>query len=270
MNLPEYAVYAIRYAHKKERSRDDNFIAPPGLPDAHDSPIPIDYFIWAIVGNGHTVVVDTGFDHAEAAQRGRELTRLPREGLALLDIDSHAVEDVIITHLHYDHAGTLSDFPNAKFHIQDLEMQYATGRYMQYEAFRYAYTAGHVVELVRKLYEGRVVFHNGDEDLWPGLSVHHIGGHTMGIQAVRVHTQRGWLVLASDASHFYKNMETQTPFPIVYNVADMLEGHAKLYRLADSRQQVIPGHDPLVMQRYLAPSKELQGIVVQLDLAPLE
>jgi len=269
MNLPQYAVYAIRYAHKKERNRHDNFIAPPGPPDTHDSPMPIDYFVWAIVGDGRTVIVDTGFDHAEAAQRGREITRLPREGLALLDIDSHAVEDVIITHLHYDHAGTLSDFPNAKFHIQDLEMQYATGRYMQYEAFRYAYTAEHVTELVRKLYQDRVVFHNGDEELWPGLSVHHIGGHTMGIQAVRVHTQRGWLVLASDASHFYENMEAQAPFPIVYNVADMLEGHAKLYRLADSQQHVIPGHDPLVMHRYPAPSNELQGIVVQLDLTPL-
>ena len=267
MNLPEYQVYAIRYAHKEDRTRRENFIVPP---DPHEGSMPIDYFVWAIVGDGRSIVVDTGFDHSEAARRGREIIRLPREGLALLGIDSHTVEDVIITHLHYDHAGTLSDFPNAQFHIQDLEMQYATGRHMRYEAFRYAYTAEHVVELVRKLYQDRVVFHNGDEEVWPGISVHHIGGHTMGIQAVRVHTRCGWLVLASDASHFYENMEAQAPFPIVFNVADMLEGHAKLYRLADSREQVIPGHDPLVMQRYPAPSQDLEGIVVQLDATPLE
>ena len=270
MSLPEYAVYAIRYGHKNDRSRRENFIVPPGPPDTHDGQMPIDYFVWAIVGEGRTIVVDTGFDHAEAARRGRELTRLPREGLALLGIDSHTVEDVIITHLHYDHAGTLSDFPQAKFHIQDLEMQYTTGRYMQYEAFRYAYTVDHVTALVRKLYQDQVVFHDGDEELWPGISVHHIGGHTMGIQAVRVHTRRGWLVLASDASHFYENMEAHAPFPIVYNVADMLEGHAKLHRLADSQQLVIPGHDPQVMQRYPAPNKEMEGIVVQLDADPLQ
>ena len=160
------------------------------------------------------------------------------------------MEDVIITHLHYDHAGTLSDFPQAKFHIQDLEMQYTTGRYMQYEAFRYAYTVDHVTALVRKLYQDQVVFHDGDEELWPGISVHHIGGHTMGIQAVRVHTRRGWLVLASDASHYYANINQGSPFPIVFNLGDMLEGYERLRALADSDDHLVPGHDPLVRERY--------------------
>jgi hypothetical protein len=47
------------------------------------------------------------------------------------------------------------------------------------------------------------VFHDGDEEIQPGLSVHLIGGHTMGIQSVRVMTRNGWLVLASDASHYF-------------------------------------------------------------------
>ena len=90
----------------------------------------------------------------------------------------------------------------------------------------------------------------------------------MGLQAVRVHTRRGWIVLASDASHFYENMEAVSPFPIVHNVADMLDGYDKLRRLADSPQHIIPGHDPLVMQRYPAPSADMQGIVCRLDVAP--
>jgi glyoxylase-like metal-dependent hydrolase (beta-lactamase superfamily II) len=110
-----------------------------------------------------------------------------------------------------------------------------------------------------------VRFHHGDEEIAPGVSLHLIGGHTMGMQAVRVKTRRGWVVLASDASHFYANMEETRPFPIVYSVADMVDGYRKLRALADSPAHLIPGHDPMVMERYPAPSKALEGIVVRLD-----
>ena len=70
-------------------------------------------------------------------------------------------------------------------------------------------------------------FHDGDAELFPGVSLHLIGGHTMGLQAVRVATRRGWVVLASDASHFYANMEQVRPFPIVWSVADMVDGYAQ-------------------------------------------
>ena len=111
-------------------------------------------------------------------------------------------------------------------------------------------------------------FHDGVDELAPGLTVHHVGGHTMGLQVARVWTRRGWVVLASDASHFYANMEQGRPFPIVYNVADMLDGHKQLYRLASSPDHVIPGHDPLVLKRYPAPRPGLEGIVARLDADP--
>jgi len=114
------------------------------------------------------------------------------------------------------------------------------------------------------VYENRVRFHKGDSELAPGISLHLIGGHTMGMQSVRVATRRGWVVLASDASHFYANMEQTRPFPIVYSVDDMVAGYEKLRSLAASPAHVIPGHDPLVMQRYPA-VKGLEGIVVRLD-----
>jgi glyoxylase-like metal-dependent hydrolase (beta-lactamase superfamily II) len=87
----------------------------------------------------------------------------------------------------------------------------------------------------------------------------------MGLQVVRVATRRGWLVLASDASHFYANMEQARPFPIVWSVADMLDGYARLRALAESAAHIIPGHDPLVLERYPAPAKSLQGVVARLD-----
>ena len=266
MSDPEaYEVFAIRYGSRQERHRHENFITA----DPHDGIMPLDYYVWALVNERRTIVVDTGFDHAEAERRERQLFRLPREGLAMLSIEAAAVETVIVSHLHYDHAGTLDDFPQARFHVQELEMSYTTGPHMCEEYFRYAYTAEHVCAMVRRMFEGRVAFHRGAAEVAPGVSVHHIGGHTMGMQCVRVLTKRGWVVLASDASHFYENMQTASPFPIVYNVGDMLAGFTTMRGLAESDDHIIPGHDPQVMALYPAPRAGLEGIIARLDVAPM-
>jgi len=263
MSGPQYEVYAIKYAHH-ERRASENFIG--GVPqDAHDGPMPLDYFVWLLRGGGREVVVDLGFSAAMAAKRGRDHLRCPTAGLRLLNCDPLLVKDVVITHLHYDHVGNFELFPAATFHLQDLEMRYATGRHMGQPVLGGAYEVEDVVGMVRRVYAGRVRFHDGDADLAPGISLHLIGGHTMGLQVVRVATRRGWVVLASDASHFYANMEEIRPFPIVYSVADMVEGYGRLRSLADSAAHIIPGHDPLVLERYPAPSRDLEGIVVRLD-----
>ena len=255
-----YEVYAIKYAHHARR-RSENFIGG----DPHDGPMPLDYFVWLIRGDGREVVVDTGFSAAVAKKRGRDHIRCPTEGLKLLGTEPKGVKDVVITHLHYDHVGNFDLFPAATLHLQDLEMRYATGRYMGHECFRGAYDLEDVVGMVRRVYEDRVRFHDGDAELAPGISLHLIGGHTMGLQVVRVRTRRGWVVLASDASHFYVNMDETRPFPIVWSVADMVEGYRLLRSLAESPAHIIPGHDPLVMERYPAPTGELQGVAVRLD-----
>jgi glyoxylase-like metal-dependent hydrolase (beta-lactamase superfamily II) len=255
-----YEVYAVKYAHHARRA-SENFIGG----DPHDGPMPLDYFVWLIRGGGREIVVDTGFSAAMAAKRGRDHIRCPTEGLRLLGTDSKSIRDVVITHLHYDHVGNFDLFPAATLHLQDLEMRYATGRYMGHECFRGAYEVEDVVGMVRRVYENRVRFHDGDAQIAPGVSLHLIGGHTMGLQAVRVATRRGWVVLASDASHFYANLEQVRPFPIVWSVGDMVEGYRKLRDLAQSPAHIIPGHDPLVLERYPAPSAEMGGIVARLD-----
>ena len=171
----------------------------------------------------------------------------------MLGVEAQAVRDVVITHLHYDHVGNFELFPAATFHLQDEELAYATGRHMARPVFSGAFDVEDVVGMVRNVYRGRVRFHDGDAELFPGVSVHLIGGHTKGLQVVRIATRRGWLVLASDASHFYANMEQARPFPIVYSVADMVEGYDRLRQLAQSPAHIIPGHDPEVLRRYPAP-----------------
>jgi len=263
-SIPEYEVYALRYATRDGRRRD-HFIGG----DPHDAPMPMDYFVWVAVSPERTVVIDTGFT-SEVSQRrgGRTYLRCPVESLAQLGVSPERVDDVIITHLHYDHAGNFDRFPKARFHLQEAEMGYATGRYMHYPRLSHSFEVDDVCGLVRLNYKQRVYFHNGNGQVAPGISVHWAGGHTAGLQFARIHTRRGWVVLASDVSHFYENFEKGRPFSTAFHVGEMLEGFERLREQADSMAHIVPGHDPEVMRRYRAPKAELEGIVVSLHEPP--
>jgi len=149
-------------------------------------------------------------------------------------------------------------------------MAFSTGRFMRHERFARAVEPDHVCGLVRLVFKDRVVFHDGDEELVPGVSLHRIGGHTAGMQCVRVNTKRGWVVLASDCSHYYEHFEAGRGFPLVYHVGELFEGYGKLKQLASSIEHVVPGHDPLVMHRYPPVSEALRGIAVRLDVEPMK
>jgi glyoxylase-like metal-dependent hydrolase (beta-lactamase superfamily II) len=258
-----YEIYAIRYGHL-ERTATHNFLGG----DAHDGPMPLDYYVWAIVGAERTFILDTGFDAATGAARGRTLVRPVEAGLAALGIDRAGVRDVIVSHMHYDHAGNHELFPQARYHVQDAEMAYCTGRSMCHAVIRSAFEVRDVQAMVGKLFAGRVVYHDGVSELAPGITLHRVGGHTRGLQVVRVQTRRGWVVLASDAAHFYANWQQRRPFPIVDDVTAYLEAFNLIDRLASSPAHVIPGHDPLVLQRYPAARVGVPD-VVRLDLDPL-
>ena len=101
-NLEPYEIYAIRYGHL-ERNASANFLGG----DPHDGPMPLDYFVWAITGPVGTFILDTGFQSDVGARRGREFLADPAQGLQRLGIQPAQVEDVIISHMHYDHGGNL-------------------------------------------------------------------------------------------------------------------------------------------------------------------
>ena len=260
-----HEVYAIRYGHH-DRQSPENFIGG----DPHDILQPLAYFVWAIVGPHGTFVVDTGFGPEIAARRGRQLLRPVGDGLAALGIQPDAVQDIVISHLHYDHCGNHDLFPRARYHLQDAEMAYATGRCMCHAHVRIPFEADDVVAMVRKVFAGRVEFHDGETQLAPGVTLHHIGGHSKGLQCVRVNTRRGHVVIASDASHLYAHMDEGRVFPITYSVAETLEGYRTLRRLAESPAHIIPGHDPQVMERYPAANPGVEDWIVRLDAEPRE
>jgi glyoxylase-like metal-dependent hydrolase (beta-lactamase superfamily II) len=258
-----YEIYAVHYAHH-DRQSPENYIGG----DVHDLLQPLDYYVWAIVGQAGTYVLDTGFDEAMGKKRKRTLVRPIVDGLKAIGIEAGRIENVIVSHLHYDHTGNHGIFPHAKYHLQDTEMAYATGRCMCHSFLKTPFEEEDVVAMVSKLFAGRVVFHDGADQIAPGITVHKIGGHSKGLQCVRVKTRRGHVVLASDATHLYQHFEEGRVFPTTYNPAEVLEGYDILRKLATSNAHIIPGHDPDVLKRYPAAKAGLEGWVVRLDADP--
>lgn len=261
-----YEILCVKYGSVTNRTRKENFMHD----DDHASPGPIDYFIWVLRNENRTIVVDTGFDHKEAARRGRKIDHEPKEILKRVGVEAENVENLIVSHLHFDHAGTLHDFPAARFHLQESEMAYATGRCMCDHAMQLPFTVDHVCEMVKNVYSGRVQFYDGDGHIAPGITVHHAPGHSKGIQCVRVMTENGPVVLATDAAHFYENFELRKPFSITIDVEATLRSYDKLADLAGDPRNVVPGHDPLILQRYPAWKPDSDGIVHRIDLPRLD
>ena len=155
-NIPTYELYAIRYA-SRDASRSEHFIGG----DPHDGPMPMDYFIWLAKSDNHIAVIDTGFTSEMAEKRNRDFIRCPVRTMAEFGVSANSVDDVILTHLHYDHSGNFDRFPNAQFHLQEQELQFATGRYMRYPQLQHAFEIDDVCGIVRLNYEQKVTFYNG-------------------------------------------------------------------------------------------------------------
>jgi glyoxylase-like metal-dependent hydrolase (beta-lactamase superfamily II) len=258
-----WEAYAVRFAHFAGRRRVENFLGG----DPHDGPMPFDYFVFALKAGDSAIVIDTGFDAATAARRGRQHLRCPSVGLAAIGIDAARVADVVLTHLHYDHCGNQGLFPAARFHLQEAEMAYATGRCMTHRLLRVGYDPEDIGATVRRLFEDRLVLHAGFAEIAPGVTLHLVGGHTRGQMVVRAETAEGPLVIASDAVHFHENLTRDVPFPGIVDVAGTLDGFRAARALANGdAARVIPGHDPATMTRFPAARPDLAGLVARLDL----
>jgi len=241
-NAP-YRIYAVRYAHRKCTTSEAFY------GDYHKGPMTMDYFVWALTTGAETVVVDLGFTEAVGTRRGRQFLRDPGKGLAEIGVEAASVKHVILSHFHYDHVGNYALFPNATFYVQDSEMAFYTGRHAALPAFRHSVEVDDVCALIRLNYDRRMQFVDGSREIVPGIAVHHVGGHTAGMQIVTVAHARGQAVVASDASHYYRNFEEGIPFNTLQDLPRMYSAFAKIRELASSQDLVLPGHDPLVLER---------------------
>lgn len=248
-DIPRYEVLALRFGTHAGRPARDNFLLDEGQ-FTPGSEMPNDYYLWVVRDDRHFLLVDTGFPEDMARRRKRTLFRDPVEALGDLGVAAENVSDVVVTHLHYDHAGNLDRFPHARIHLQEEELRFCTGPSMRHHVVRRPFESVNVKTAVQALFEDQLLLHRGEAEIIPGVTVHPVPGHTPGSQVVRVPTARGWVVLASDAAHLWANIRLRSPFPILEGLTPMLEGYDTIEALADGDDHVIPGHDPQVALRF--------------------
>ncbi|GAA3591263.1 N-acyl homoserine lactonase family protein [Nonomuraea rosea] len=246
--MSRFRVYAVRYA-QRDAKRGEHFHGyEPGGESSH----PTAYYVWLAVSDEHTVVVDTGIAPGRAARvPGIDYRCSPVTALAELGVSAESVDHVVLTHLHYDHTGTAREFPRARYVVQQAELDYWSGPWAgRIARERWLLEDGDLAHLRAAGKEGRVRAVDGDAPVVPGLSVHLVGGHTAGMQVVRADTVRGPVVLASDASHFYENIEADRPFPILHSMTGVYGAFDRIKELAGGPELVVAGHDPLVLERF--------------------
>lgn len=232
-----------------------------------DAAMTMDYFFWIFRSAEQTIVIDTGFSPEAAIARKRQPVVAPADALARLGIDPKEVKLLVLTHAHYDHAGNLGLYPNAKIVMSRKEFEFwgtDMGKRPQY---------GHHIdpldiERIQALHrEGRITLLDTPQNtLIPGLELYELGGHTPGQMAVVVEMPEGPVILASDAIHYYDELEQDRPFAVLDSLADMYRGYERIREwLQRPGAVVIPGHDPDVMNRFAPVDASDPSFAVRID-----
>ncbi|MEN2738439.1 N-acyl homoserine lactonase family protein [Microbacterium sp. X-17] len=248
-DVPAYEVYALKYGSTTVRkSGKYHRFADYRDPDAE---VALDFYFWLLRSPARTVLVDCGYDDVRTAARGylqdaHPLALLESVGVAATDVDH-----VVLSHLHFDHIGNVDLFPRATFSVARAELDYWTGPFADR---RMICESGDRVEIERVVdlqRAGRVRLVEGTTELFPGVEVTPMRGHTPGQLLTRVTTRDGVVVLASDAIHFYEEMRLDRPYWIFHDLEGMYHGYELLRRWErEPGTTIVAGHDPAVMSMF--------------------
>lgn len=239
-----YRVFAMEYGRSK-RFRRSTLIRSADREARQD----LSWQAWLVAGKGRFVLVDTGF-REKSVGKGYRFQRFEpiTEPLRRVGVKAQQIDDVIITHVHWDHAGNTSPFTNANFWIQEESLRWS--QKLVSKSPRKAGVRREDIEALGALErEKRLTLVNGDREIIDGISVFAGGRHTPGVQWVSVRTGVETIVLATDIAYVYENIETETPPGGTYDPARDLEQIRRMLKTASRPELIIPGHDPLVLTR---------------------
>jgi N-acyl homoserine lactone hydrolase len=212
------------------------------------------FIIWVIEGGDRTIVVDSGPADPEIVLKepGRVYYRRkeeqPAQALKSLGLNPLNVEIVVCTHLHWDHCGNFSLFPNANIYVQKKELEFAVA---PFEIFGDVYEASiyqHNPKWISSMSRFRII--EGDMDLAPGVKLLHLPGHTPGLQGVLVTTRKGKYCITSDAVNLYENWENRIPPGIHIDIGDCYRSFRKIEVTSD---YILPSHDMRVLEKPVYP-----------------
>lgn len=247
-SVPDYSIYAIRYADSPGDSVSDLVMGAP-----KDEKIDTIFAIWLIRGGGRNVLFDSGF-HRERWFKEWPIRNFlrPDEAVKLAGVQPEEVTDIVISHAHWDHLGGIDLFPKATVWIQEEEFRYYAGPAWQPGGDHGGIDPDDVQYLVRLNTEGRLRLVKGDNvELFPGIRACTGGHHTYASQYLLVEGEPRF-VLASDNAYLYRNLQTHmasATFTDDFWPAN-IKNQERMIQLAGSLDRVIPGHDALQFQKY--------------------
>jgi glyoxylase-like metal-dependent hydrolase (beta-lactamase superfamily II) len=259
-----WEVTAVRYA-TRTTTKADCYLGYDMYGEA-DAPLAMDYFFYIASNGARTVLIDTGFALASGSRRGRTCLVPPLEALARLGIVPASIPQVLITHFHYDHIGNVASFPGAELLVPRRELEFWTGPLAGRPHFAVHVEAPEIEHIADAARAGRVRRLDARETVTPGITTYHVGGHCPGQLIVVVDGVDGPIVLASDAVHYYEELELDRPFAVLTDLEEMYAAYALVRDLAAAPgARLLAGHDPGVLDRFphVADDGGLLGIRVR-------
>jgi glyoxylase-like metal-dependent hydrolase (beta-lactamase superfamily II) len=244
---PQYEIYAIRYATIPE-FQVSQLVAGADAGRKLD----IAMMVWLIKGNGRNILFDSGFYRDQFFKQWHVTDFIrPSDAVKRAGVSPEDVTDVIISHMHWDHADGMDLFPKAKIWLQKDELEYYAGSAWQSRRTHGGIDPDDVMAAVKLNVAGRVGLVNGDaQEILPGISCYTGGKHTYASQFVTVNTAAGTVVLASDNMYLYENLEKHAPIAATLDAESNLRAQDRMKQLAANPKLIIPGHDPAVMTRF--------------------
>ena len=247
---PARQVLAVKYGYRVTTRAESylNFHLY-GEPDAD---LDIDYYFWVIRDGRGVFLVDTGFAPEVGDRRRRAHYTTPAEVLPELGIAPEEVTAVVITHAHWDHTGNVRQFPRAQLVMTEAEYAFWTSSLAGRAQFAAHCEPAEIALLRQARADGRLTLFSGERAVAPGIELAEVGGHTPGQLIALVATEDGGtVVLASDALHFYEEVERDRPFAVLADLPGMYRAYDTLAQLAaQPRTRLVAGHDPLVRARF--------------------
>ncbi|HWX43655.1 MAG TPA: N-acyl homoserine lactonase family protein [Blastocatellia bacterium] len=217
--------------------------------------IDLQMMIWLLKGpGGKNILVDTGCYRDKDVGRGITNFIKPSETLAKVGLSAGDITDIIISHMHWDHAGGMDLFPNAKVWIQKDEYSYYTGAAWQPGGQHGGIDPEDVQTVVKLNTANRVNLVDGDDrEIIDGIRVYTGGRHTFASQYVGVRTVEGTVVIASDNMYLYENLQKHQPIAQTFDADSNLKAQDRMKQIASKLDLIVPGHDPEVFVRFPNP-----------------
>ena len=272
MGIQEYSVWTLTSGILATNPKSALYMS--GYANAGTVSCPINYQL--ITGAGRTILFDIGWEDPEALRANNTVDWEPIvEQLGRLGVKPADVDTVVLSHLHFDHAGQSQYFPKATFYVQKSEMDYVDW------AFSYpldgpkgflttAYSRPDVDALRDYARQGRLALVDGYHDLGPGLKIAPaLDTHTPGSQMLVVNTSRGALVLTGDAVYTRGNITEWKPlgFQQGSTIQEIKVFERVLNLVGGNMELVVTPHDPDTFS--LWPSwKSGRSMVAEIALAP--